>query len=395
MKMQYWLIGSVLSILLGCVDSTKDDSGTPPSYGGDAFEGASSEDPGDLGEPDPTDDGGSDDTGDTSDTSDADGDGFSVADGDCDDTDMIIYPGAEEWCNDKDDDCDGIVDNVEGGVESSWYPDADGDGFGDQTVEPMVSSDCSPPEGYALAAEEGDCDDDSSTVSPAAVEQCDDIDNDCDDLIDEDDPDLVPPTWYPDGDGDGFGDDAASVDACEAPDDHIAIGGDPDDTDAEITGEDFWTERVVIELTWATEGDDMDLHLLAPDGELNSVTDCYFSNCKAGSTTLDWGTEGVTEDNPTLDVDDIAGIGPEVISIAEPSPGSYTIVVHDYPSSVMEEGNSVSIRILLDSELVHSDTRVIIGEDIYLAIAEIIVSDDEELTLTFSELDEELTPPEA
>jgi hypothetical protein len=84
MKMQYWLIGSVLSILLGCVDSTKDDSGTPPSYGGDAFDGVSSEDPADLGEPDPTDDGGSDDTGDTTDadggdTSDADGERMTTA----------------------------------------------------------------------------------------------------------------------------------------------------------------------------------------------------------------------------------------------------------------------------------------------------------------------------
>jgi len=408
MKIQYWMLGAVLSLLLGCVDSTKDDTGTAASWGSpddvDAFDGASSEDPADLGEPDPTDDGGSadgsDDTGDgtdadAGDTSDADGDGYSVADGDCDDTDMVIYPGATEWCNGEDDNCDGIIDNVEDGAEFSWYPDADGDGFGDQTVEPLVSSDCAPPEGYALAAEEGDCDDESSTVSPAAVEQCDDIDNDCDELIDEDDPDLVPPTWYPDADGDGFGDDAESVTACEAPDDHIAIGGDPDDTDPAVTGEDFWTERVVIELTWGTEGDDMDLHLLAPGGELNSDTDCYYLNCKAETATLDWGEEGVTEDNPTLDVDDISGTGPEVISIAEPSAGSYTIVVNDFASSVMEEDNSVTIRILLDSELAHSDTRIITGEGVYLAIAEIIVSDGADPTLTFVELDEELTPPEA
>ena len=35
------------------------------------------------------------------------------------------------------------------------------------------------------------------------------------------------------------------------------------------------------------------------------------------------------------------------------------------------------------------------GEDIFLAIAAIVVSEGEEPTLTFTELDEELTPPEA
>ncbi len=41
-------------------------------------------------------------------TIDMDGDGWSIYDGDCDDTDDTIYPGAPELCNGTDDDCDGL-----------------------------------------------------------------------------------------------------------------------------------------------------------------------------------------------------------------------------------------------------------------------------------------------
>ena len=35
---------------------------------------------------------------------------FADAAGDCDDDDELVYPGADEWCNDADDDCDGDID---------------------------------------------------------------------------------------------------------------------------------------------------------------------------------------------------------------------------------------------------------------------------------------------
>jgi hypothetical protein len=55
-----------------------------------------------------------DDTADDDDTTadvDNDGDGYTPADGDCDDADDEIHPGAEDTCGDDvDDDCDGIAD---------------------------------------------------------------------------------------------------------------------------------------------------------------------------------------------------------------------------------------------------------------------------------------------
>ena len=83
-------------------------------------------------------------------TIDGDGDGFSPAEGDCDDENPAVNPGAAEICDELDTDCDGIVPDDEA--------DDDFDGF------PICA---------------GDCDDDASDVYPGAVEICDGVDNDC------------------------------------------------------------------------------------------------------------------------------------------------------------------------------------------------------------------------
>ena len=67
-----------------------------------------------------------------------------------------------------------------------WHEDADGDGFGDPGSS-VIS--LSQPPGYV--ADDMDCDDTKSAVNPLAGEICNNIDDDCDGLIDLADPDLV------------------------------------------------------------------------------------------------------------------------------------------------------------------------------------------------------------
>jgi hypothetical protein len=56
---------------------------------------------------------------------------------DCDDRRAEVHPGATEFCNGYDDDCDGFLDEASAMDATTWYKDADGDGYGDlsATVE--------------------------------------------------------------------------------------------------------------------------------------------------------------------------------------------------------------------------------------------------------------------
>jgi hypothetical protein len=105
--------------------------------------------------------------GDDSDQIDTDADGFTPADGDCDDSHAQASPDQIEACDGIDNDCDGVVDD--------GY-DRDDDGF----------TSCA-----------GDCRDNDATTFPGAFEQMDGLDNDCDRQVDNH-------TATYDDDGDGY-----------------------------------------------------------------------------------------------------------------------------------------------------------------------------------------------
>ena len=152
--------------------------------------------------------------------------GYVANSDDCDDLEATTYPGATETCDEADNNCDGDVDE---GVETTWYADADSDGYGDSATQ---QEGCVAPNGYVW--NDDDCDDTSATTNPSSYEYCDGIDNNCDGSTDEGSA-LDASTWYADSDSDGYGDSASTTTACSQPSAYVADDTDCDDTDATIS----------------------------------------------------------------------------------------------------------------------------------------------------------------
>jgi uncharacterized protein YfaP (DUF2135 family) len=120
----------------------------------------------------------------------------------------------------------------------------------------------------------------------------------------------------------------------------------------------------------------MDLHLLRPDSQgggtpHDSPGDCYYANMNP-----DWGVSGFGGDDPSLDLDDIPGTGPENINIVDPalSPydGWYQVFVHDYPMTVDNyDANDVTVNIYLNGGLAQTYNFSMSGEDTDYYVAKI------------------------
>ncbi len=210
--------------------------------------------------------------------------GYATTSDDCNDCDPDINPSQLEICDGKDNDCVGGVDDKH--EEALWYPDVDGDNFGDMHASGLaIVKSCDPVKNHVLRAT--DCDDNDAALNPAADEVCDGKDNDCrngadyqlgvndfedddadhhadkncggaaDDCNDEDpttaagndeicdgrdndcdgavDENVASTVWYVDHDGDGYGDDAAPQEAyCGTLPGRTSRPGDCNDQDATV-----------------------------------------------------------------------------------------------------------------------------------------------------------------
>lgn len=118
---------------------------------------------------------------------------------DCDDTDASVHPGAPEICDSKDNNCNGQVDED---VQTTFYRDADHDGYGDPANPTQA---CSAPAGYVT--DNTDCNDNDASVHS-------------------------PQTYFRDADGDGFGDPNNPTAVCSStpPSGYVTNSSDCDDS---------------------------------------------------------------------------------------------------------------------------------------------------------------------
>ena len=158
--------------------------------------------------------------------------GYVGNDDDCNDEDATNFPNNIEVCDGVDNNCNGVADEVSAADATIWYADVDGDGFpsGQQYIVQ-----CDQPEGFIFKDDElpSDCDDYNAEISPDAIEQCNNKDDNCDGLIDNN-AQIGLQTCYLDRDGDGYGDEDTIGESCECPSGSVDVGGDCDDFTASV-----------------------------------------------------------------------------------------------------------------------------------------------------------------
>ncbi len=137
------------------------------------------------------------------------------------------------------------------------------------------------------------------------------------------------------------------------------------------------TEALLVTVHWDTPGDpdqtdegfaagtDVDLHLLHPNGCWDDETwDCHFA-----SRDPVWAGAGDEGGNPTMDLEDTDGAGPEIIRYDDPIDGlTYRVGVHHYEN--WDFGPSTAfVRIYIDGDVAWEGQRLLEQADTFWEVA--------------------------
>ena len=147
---------------------------------------------------------------------------------DCDDNDPNINPSIPETCDNIDNNCNNQID--EGLVLNTYYRDGDNDSFGSAD---SITLSCHPTPPLGFVTNAMDCNDMDALIHPNTMEVCDNIDNNCNGMIDDG---ITFFTYFIDMDSDGFGSSNTFIETCDTiiPMDYVDNDFDCDDTNVMI-----------------------------------------------------------------------------------------------------------------------------------------------------------------
>ena len=152
-------------------------------------------------------------------------------------------------------------------------------------------------------------------------------------------------------------------------------------------------EALHVQLTWDTPldddqtddfGTDVDLHLLHPAAEQWTTQNAL--SCNYTNRHPDWGHPNDLNDDPSLDIDDVNGAGPENINIKEPENTSefgrgYRIGAHYFSAGLggqvdVDAESHVTVRIYLEGILTQEVRKTLTETDDLWSVGEVTFNDD-------------------
>ena len=150
-----------------------------------------------------------------------------------------------------------------------------------------------------------------------------------------------------------------------------------------------------LQLLWATNRDnapdddmgaDLDLHLGHPSrsGWFDAMFDCYYTN-----PAPDWGIRNQPIDDPSLDIDDIGGGGPENINLNNPENtqalgGQYSVGVHYFRATRANFGGGdygtsrVTVRVYLGGDLAYEGDKELNQTNDFWEVGGVVWTDEEQ-----------------
>jgi Cys-rich repeat protein len=121
--------------------------------------------------------------------------------------------------------------------------------------------------------------------------------------------------------------------------------------------------RVV--LTWDHAQADLDLHM-STGQFFDDTRDCYWRNCGDTANAPDWGIPGNSLDDPSLDIDDTQGFGPEQSSVERAPGNAVNIGVHYFDDHAAADPRAAAtLRVFCNENLVRTMMRSFANDEVF------------------------------